>query len=238
MSWSSNERDIDYVVRLNRPIERLTDAEIDFVVGGFAAARAALAHDPDQVCQRARDDVGKPRRAGLARRNDDHFFAAPRPDVEARIRDRAAFDQCDIDPAIEQKLGDVLRVGADQTQLDVRMLPMEGDQTGGQPVGGDGGTGTDGDLAARQHGVGSDRVPGFAFQREDAATIVVQALPGFVHAEAAPLPVEQDGAELGFQLAHGLRGRRLADVQRLGGARKTTVFDDRRKHPQQIQIHP
>jgi len=35
--WSSNEQDVSYVVQLNRLIERLSDAGIDFVVvGGFA----------------------------------------------------------------------------------------------------------------------------------------------------------------------------------------------------------
>lgn len=37
MPWNLNEQDVSYVVQLNRLIERLCDADIDFViVGGFA----------------------------------------------------------------------------------------------------------------------------------------------------------------------------------------------------------
>jgi hypothetical protein len=37
LPWSSNEQDVNYVVQLNRLIERLADAGIDFVVVGGVA---------------------------------------------------------------------------------------------------------------------------------------------------------------------------------------------------------
>jgi hypothetical protein len=134
------------------------------------------------------------------------------------------------------QVGDVAGVGADEMQVDARILPVKNSEMFGNHVGRDRGAGANAERSAVEIAERHQLVFGRSFGRKHGFRVPGEglALAGRPHAFGGA--VEQPAADLQFEVPHALGDGGLTDVQDVRRPRKAASTHDGREQTQQMEV--